>query len=454
MSAILRDGFESGEIRADGWNTFAGPLPEAVSTITTTNSRKDINGFGGDYFCTYDVSTRFSAGAIKPFARQCREGFIKIALNVATTSFINNSGPFFLAGGGETILSSTLINSDTVIRFIRGSFPVILTSDTGTLSPDNQWHVYLLHYYIDNVNGFYKLYRDYNFDSPVGTYNGDTKATTANFADSFGFTASGRDGSDMRIGFDDIAVNDITMTYSGGAGTLPVIGDTILGQTSTARAIVSAVIPGSTTSDGTLQLRNVLDGGLVDWTGIQSDDPFVTETIDDSLSSNLWTANIVGLDKNSGFPSNGYIFSLQPTADEPGKIQLSNTGIGGNFADVAPIPPDDADFVFSSISGDRDIYDVENIAAATGLSPGDIGSIATVTLKTRWQKSDPALNYGRLIIQDSGVEYDSEQLTLPLGTFDSAEQIYDKIPDGTPNTATDWDATSVDALKIGVKFEA
>ncbi len=456
MGAILRSGFESGDLAAEGWTTLTtGTLPEVVSSLGTINPRKDLNTFGGSYFLARDQNSSAAFNCVKPCTRSCREGFIKVALNVTTVSSIANSGLVQAIGGGVRMWSSFFQSNNTIINFTRSTFPTVLTTDVGSLQADSVWHVYHVHFYVDDSDGFFRVYKDFDFDNPIGVGTSlDNKNGTNDFIDALGIKTTGRNGGagDPRTSHDDIACNDITMTYSGGVGTIPAVGDTILGQTSSARAIITALLPGSTAVAGTLQLRAVQDSGLVDWTGIEADDPFATETIDDSLSSNLWTASITGMDKNSGFPSNGFIIGLQPNGDVAGKIQLSNTGGGSNFADVDDIPPDTVDYVFTSTSGNRDVYELEDLASA-GLTPGDISSISTVMVSTYWQKSDATLNTGKIIVEDSGVEYDSAAKSPPLGAYGHDSELYDKIPDGTPTTSTDWNTTNVDSLRAGIKFE-
>lgn len=456
MGAILRDGFEAGDLDADGWGSFStANRPDVVTTSTTfSSSRKDINSYGGNYFSTGTHAGNFRYDTLKDFTRPAREVFVKIAMAVSTSSGISNVAPMKLIGNSSVQNTVFFGLSGTSLRFYRGTFPQLAESSAGTVPLDSEWHVYLFQIYLDNSNGICKIYRDYDFTTARLDISGlDNQSNNGyNFMDQFVYEVIGTAGGENRVAYDDIAINDITMSYSGGSGTLPSDGDIILGQTSGARAIVTAVLPGSTAASGTLQLARVQDSGLVDWSGIQADDPFSTETIDDSLSSNLWSANITGLDKNSGFPSNGYIIALQPNADVVGKIQLANTGGGDNYEDVDDIPPDTVNFVSTSTSGNRDIYEVEDLITA-GLTAGDISEISTVTVKAFWQKSNTTLNTGKIIVEHSGVEYDGEAKSPPLSTYESGEELYDKIPDGTPLTATDWNATNVDSLRVGVKFE-
>ena len=220
MSAILRSGFEAGELTAEGWNSISGDDPDVLSSKGITDPREDINSLGGDYFIAKDQNSSAGFDCARPLLRNCQEGFVKVAALFNDLNGIGNASIIRLFQSGTEILSSDYDNGNSIIRVRRGGpgGNIIVNSDVGTIASDNTWRVYLIHYYIDNSDGIVNVYKDFDFGSPVGTFTGDTQNDNSlSEPDTFGFSVTGANSGDPRVAYDDIAINDITMTYASGS---------------------------------------------------------------------------------------------------------------------------------------------------------------------------------------------------------------------------------------------
>lgn len=444
MGRILLEGWEAGEHTSTGWELVSGTPNVTVADFGVT-PRKDFNGNGGSYFLTKGVGSNQFFTIRKKFSREAREFFLRFA--IATPSLSANDSSLGFHNNADGVMHGRIEIEGGTSWGLRTPNTTDQGNSPPTLVEDTEWRIFSLHYFIDDSTGFVRLFKEYDYSTFLFNYSGDTRNGTTDAADVLEiFLDSSASPGLAETALDDLALNDITMSYTSGVGLLPAVGDSILGQSSSARAVITAILPGSTIVTGTLQLRSVQDVSLVSWTGILSNAPFSTEVIDDTLSSNLWTANITGLDKNSGFPDDGYIIGLSPNGSLLGSIQLA--GSDGNSIDnhllVDDVPANDAEYVETATSGDRDLYELENFP----LSSGDINDIAAVSVSARWRKTNTVLNNGKIVIEHSSVEYDSEAKSLPLSTFGADPEIYDKIPDGT-----DWNITNIDSLKVGPKFE-
>jgi len=431
MGAILRNGFETGGGLTSGIKPFNAQTVEGVvsSPVSGISARKDFNGNGGNYF--FDRNDVFNGGymdlkraAVEGFARIPMVSFSTFQNNFDNIIFSQNSNKVMALGSSDGTKTRITLNNNSTL--------------SDTLIPFPSWVNIYFRYYIDSSNGYIKVFSGDSFSSESLSFSGNTTPGGSNInrliINSISFS---------RALYDDLAVNDITMSYNSGTGTLPSVGSIILGQTSGTRAVITQILDGSTSSSGTLQLAYVRDSGMNLWNGIISDDPFLTEVIDDSLSANLWSASIVGLDKNSGFPLNSYIIGLSPNADVAGKIQLSRISGSNNYENVDDIPANNTNYVYTDVSGDRDIYEVSDFP----ISSSSVGAIKSITVNSRSLKAGSSINKQNLIIEHSGVEYDGSDILLdsnPLGTL----RLEDKMPNGD-----DLTVSNIDSIRIGIKFK-
>jgi len=437
MGAILRNGFESGSAAGScllpvGLAALSTVTSSTVSSITP---RKDVNGNGGIYM----LNKQSNQGCRINIGRNVREGFCKLPCFVYADS-----------GAAENVIFSfeTPTNKQFGINYIQGTGSIRITSPADTLQGTQTFgfggafKVFYIRFYVNNTNGYINVFIDGNFSSPVLSFSGNTTAGAPTPTSLSALVLPPL--VNKAVLYDDLAINDITMSYTSGSGTLPSVNDTILGLTSGARAVITAILPGSTSSSGTFQLALVRDSSLVNWNGMMANSPFLTETIDDSLSSNLWSADITGLDKNSGYPENGFSIALTPNADVAGKIELDRSSGSTNFSNINAIPANLTNYVSTAVTGERDVYELANFPFSSSL----VSRISTVTPFVQWQRTDTVINNGKLILEHSSTEYDSA--SIPLQTSISANNlIYDKIPDGT-----DFSVSNVDTLRIGIKLES
>ena len=432
MGAILRNGFETGGGISSGVRKISSASTEGVTQgpINGLSARKDLNNNGGSYF--FYRNNTLTGGSMK-FERPVKEGFLRMPYALASYPFATGSIMGITSGNIRQFGLAIASASNRSIN-ISNIFTAVDTTPGGI----GVWITTYIRFLIDDT-GYIDYYENGDFSSKLMSYSGDT--STVNVGNVDGFEMSTVNGTTTL--FDDLAVNDITMTYSSGSGPLPAVGGSILGQNSGARAIITSVLPGSTSSSGTLQLCLVRNSSMQAWSGIILDDPFLSETIDDSLSSNLWSASITGLDKNSGFPTDAYIIGLTVSQDVAGKIQLSRTSGSNNFEMLNQIPNDDTSYVFSDTLNNRDVYELESFP----LAPSEVGSIVSVTANINSAKSGSSINNISVILEHNSVEYESEDKPL-TNSFASVTKIYDVLPNGDSLTVP-----NINNLRLGIKFK-
>jgi len=431
MGAILREGWEAGDLSSAGWSSGLN----VATTISGMDARKDFNGNGGDYLL-YGNSTIH-----KYLKREAREVFIR--WHHASTRLDRNDHEILFMND-STQHGAIEINRIVAVLATMGiKAPNNTVRDTtAPIMPNTgRWVEFAARMYIHDTNGYLYLYQDGDLVAKVGEWDGDTKNGATETVNRIGIKMS---TSFATGACDDVAINDITMSYTSGSGTLPAVDDIITGQTSATTAIITAILPGSTNVAGTLQLAYIEDSGSTLWNGIMEDDLFDTETIDDSASSDLWSADITGLDTNSGLPKNAYIIGLTPNGDVAGKIQLTAATGPSNYQDVDEVVAVDTDYVSTSTDGERDIYEVTNLP----FTAADVTKITAVSTSVRWTKTDETLTKGRIMIEDSSTEYESDQISL-TSSFAGDTEIYNEVPGG----GGEWTHAKINSIRVGVKFE-
>jgi hypothetical protein len=454
MGAILREGWETGGgVSASAWVQVVGDLPGVFTTKSlftrTILPRVDLLGNGGEYFMGDGDSS--DSTIEKALVRDTRELFTRVPFKVFDIGANDSYYASVVDSSNTEQVRAEHVASATAIR-IRRSTTILATSSSGVAEDTADWAVLNTHIFIDDTVGFIKVYKDFDFSAPVLQFSGDTKnSTTDNFARFFRI-------NNNRSAFDDIAVNDITLSYTSGVGAHPGVGETITGGTSSTTAIVTATFNTSGSSGtlaGTMQLRAVSG-----WDGDPDNDPFTTD-VAITGDTNLTSATIAGgLDPNSGFPRDAFIFGLIPNGNSSSQLVGSDADSTDNYLLVDDRPMDDATAITTYVEetttpGNRDIYELENVSAR-GFVAADIASIVTVELNAVAQRDGTGIN---------NLAFVHEDVDGASGEIDSADQGLATTPEGhselleEASTGVDWDSgatviTKVDALRIGVKLNS
>jgi hypothetical protein len=282
-----------------------------------------------------------------------------------------------------------------------------------------------------------KVYLDGDFDAPICEYSGDCQEGANNYASMIHIGQS-------RGSFDDYQLNSITMSYSGGSGTIPSVGDTITDDGTAATAIITA-IEGDNVA-GKFWLRNVLVGGSTEWSGKQSEDPFGSTTV----SSGGWSASIDGLDMNSGLPGDIYFYEqIQPNGDVGGSIELD--GSDGNQVDnylqvqENPLDNDETDYNSTDTAGRRDQHDFPDF----GVPANGIDTVVAVVVGGWVRKDGSGIENVAYPVKFSG-ESEDDGDDIALGTdYAYKERILEETPSQNPLSRL-----KINGMQAGGKFNS
>jgi hypothetical protein len=419
--------------------------------------RTDANGNGGNYAL---VNTGYGGGYLDASFKEsgipgktavemfCRMPLMKMAGSSVTHQVEATSSA---AAGFHWVVD---ILADGTIRISTNG---TVRTTIASIIPDaaNKWPVLTVWAKIDAVNGWVRVYKDYNYGTPLLEWDGivyySTWGPPAN-ADKIRYVVDGYHNA-----IDDVKWNDVTMSYSGGTGGPPSVGDTIEGDVSGSTATITRV--DGTATAGTLQLTSLLDAGVSEWNGKQADDPFAGDA---SIStSGGWAANLVnaGLDPDSGLPGdsffapamlpngNGFVNDLTEEPVQAGgsewKVYIYD-GSGGS----TPLgfgPSAEVSYGYADSTTKQVLVDV----AAFSIDPADVDGIVQLHVYA-WAKKDGAgIDDIQLNVRHGSTTGTGD--TQVLGSsYDAFVQRFRENPD----TAAPWDAMELATVQIGVGFPA
>jgi hypothetical protein len=158
----------------------------------------------------------------------------------------------------------------------------------------------------------------------------------------------------------------------------------------------------------------------------------------------------IGINDTTGVTDNswcgeGRILMMQP--DSVGNVtQLARGGTdtGANWSQVNEIPPDgDTTFVYSSGSGQYDLYGLTSGSSIMGITD----SVSRVYIEARSREISATGENIRLGLKTSGSEYWSSNIpvTTSYGRYEANTWVIN------PNSGLPWTVSDLDNLQAGVK---
>jgi len=234
--------------------------------------------------------------------------------------------------------------------------------------------------------------------------------------------------------FDDVGVNSLTLRYDGGAGGVPVVGNTLTaggGQTATIQGYEGDATSGVLTiaqPSGTFADNDTLsDGGTF-------------SAVVDAPTA----AFVGGLEPNSGRMNNEFIVAIKPTG--AGALSgLTPTGSANNWENVDDIPAVTSAYNEATAAGQEDTY-TDN--ASTQIPANT--EVTLVAGAAFAQSSLTGIDGINLSIRSSGgTVYYSDRFAL------GSSYGFELVEWNTrPDTDTGWTRTGIvtDFPQIGVKF--
>lgn len=441
---IYTEGFEYGPSSTgiSGWN-FTNPVIDDNQGGVT--ARKDINGNGGTYFARnglgpnasrfMNTTSEFSICGIKDI--RPKEIWFRSALYTTTGeqpvySFENRYNESQVSVRLDTSTGQALIYR----KNYHGSGKTLLGTSTNTF-PINQWVLFEFHIYIDNTNGFVRIYID----------NSDTLFYEVTSVDTQEDSEGGI--SNLKLhpttlgGMDDIAINAPTILYDGGTGSAPVAGNTITGGTSGATATITAV-EGNATS-GRLWLENV----DVDPNPFQDNEIISGSGFSASVNA-PHSSYVNGLEPQSWRVGDGYIVGMRPNADDT----IGCDGSDGNQVNNYQLVDDPAgalssvDFVSTGTLNTGDLYDIESFTDI-GFSSGQVSTVNAVNVRTYSRKSGGSINDIEIAINSNVTTDYSPESPLPVDWA-----LRDWTWSYNPDDNEAWEEADINALIAGFRFQS
>jgi len=140
---------------------------------------------------------------------------------------------------------------------------------------------------------------------------------------------------------------------------------------------------------------------------------------------------------NNDFLGDCKIEIMRPNS--PGTHTNFTPSAGANWGNVDELGIDHDDtYNQSSVVGDKDTYNLEDISLTSG-------HIFGIQQQSIVRKTDASIRYGKQVLRSGTIEVTSEELY-----FSDSFKGYHQILDQDPNTDLDWDETGVNALESGI----
>lgn len=436
---IYTEGFETRDLNLSNAILINVFYTSSTGGITP---RKDVNGNGGNYFISSNIIELNNYFITQNEFDICNLTGIRPKEIWLRAAFFNGDpsrrfSMLFLNRFGEYQISWRTDTSGRVVLY-RGyaySGGTVLATSTSPI-PAGRWVLFELHAYIDDTNGFFRIYLDGSDTAFVEANNTDTNPNSIEPGISrIGLTVP------LGGGWDDLAINSITMLYDGGSGSAPTLGSTITGGTSGATAIVTGY-EGDATS-GRLWLENVnLDPN-----------PFQdNETISGSGFSalvNAPTASFIsGLEPQSTRIGDGHVIILRPNGDDT--IQLN--GSDGNQIDNYALvndpagAPNESNYVETSTANNGDLYHLQSFSDA-GFGSGQVAGVNAVEVVAWAKRSGASIPNIELAVKSNMTTDYGDKIALPF-SYDTCSWHWSYNPDDNAN----WEEADINSLIIGMRF--
>lgn len=431
MARELNGISELGSITNSGWATL---LPNFTFA---TNPRTDINGNGGVYDIEGTGSSHFRSPVFAS-GRELKHFFVKLGVNIgnAGSSSTGSLQIQFEDASANLLMFIRFADGlgDSTITIRRGS--TILATAAQPLGL-NMWRLIEIEVFLDNINGFVKVWVDQGNKSgtPWVEASGDTTEPGGGLA-----RISIKNLNANKI--DDLSINSITMSVDGVSGTFQA-GETITGGTSGATAVITAVE--ISVGAGVLVLQ--------EWNGTAFQD---NETITGGTSGATGLVNAPtsdyknGFEPNSGHIGNEFLVLMRPNANGNSSQLIGSDGDSiDNYLLVNDVPTDSIDYVETTTAGSRDTYKID---ASTVLPPASQVSKITMVQVHSFAFSDLiGINNASLILRQGTTDYESPNKALP-----SSPNMLTHIYNIQPNGSGAWTHAALTnaSLEVGILMKS
>lgn len=374
-------------------NTTWTEAGSGTTSVTDSFVATDINGNGGAFSLQVSASgsisryrTTFKSGAT------LRQFYIKAHVLIGSGS----SDVFFYWGSGSTTYNTIRTRNANNWEFLNGTGTV---KDTASAGPTTSgWVLFEAEVYLDNSAGFARMWQD---GVQIMDFSGDTyQGGYAEWLDI---------GGNSTAYIDNFGINSVTLSYDGGTGSAPSVGQTITDGTTGATAVITDILS-SNSSEGRLVLH--------DWDGTAFGDNNAVTTATLTAVNNAPVSS-VGLDANSYRLGNEYIAAIVPNGNGSNS---AFTGSDGNSTDnyllVDEIPANVSEYVYATSSGDTDTYAMSFSADLP--ASNQIDRISLLASRVVGKTALAGLDEIKFVYRVSGgTEYESETTSLPTSDLDA-----------------------------------
>ena len=234
---------------------------------------------------------------------------------------------------------------------------------------------------------------------------------------------------------DDLAVNTITLSYDGGSGSAPAVGNTVTDGTTGSTAIVS-IVDGDGTS-GTLTIRSP-SGNFGDGNALTNGSGF------SAVVNAPNAAYVGGLEPNSGRVGTQYQVLILPTG--AGSTTQLTPSTGQNFENADAIPSQTATTQNTADAADE--LDTYTNNASTQIPA--LTTVQCVASVVHANSSMEGIDGVRHILADGA----SVATPSPRQTLATSYKSYQHIYNVRPDNGAGWDRTAIVTTldEHGVKF--
>tara|TARA_R110002126_G_scaffold70402_1_gene177183 strand:- start:945 stop:2222 length:1278 start_codon:yes stop_codon:yes gene_type:complete len=409
MAIILQDPFEVSEMAESGWS-FSAITQYAILTADPNQ----WNGYGGTRYLRGKAGSSF--GSVRSHDFGNRKHVRVRAAAYLLESVTDLRLVLYPATVTGSALSQLLIQGGggNVWKAFRGGNEIASSSSSGTLQT---WAFLEMEVYSHVSNGRFKVWLD---GVLIIDFTGNTGGSSS--------ARLGLTGSNQPC-WDDVVVQDISMSYDTGVGGAPVAGETITDAVSGATAIITEVI-GNATS-GRLILEAWDDVDFADGNQVTS-----TGTFDAQVSAPNATYKS-GLEPNSTYIGPGYIMGIPANANG---TKSEMTGSDGDSIDNylltngVATDTDPATYAHALVGDKTDTYKAD---VSARIPSG--AAIRNVAVAARAASSLSGVDGISGVLRIGGTEYLSARKVLPSG-FDWRFSQYAVDPSVVDTLDQTWDA--------------
>lgn len=397
---LYKDPFEMGvspQLLGGGWTTGHAFNP----VVSTATPRKDASGGGGNRFLRVNGGPNWCQSP--PFPAAARELYLRFGARQSNSA---------AHGRLELRTSDSQVGIDLLpdMYWAATRNGTVLETSASNSYSTGQWYLVQAHVYLHDSAGRAEIRVD---GSTVVDYTGDTLGGAD--PDCTAVRYAHVTGTGTAWDIDDLVIYAPSLAYTGGTGDAPVVGEVLTG-TGGGQVTVTSVLSGSDGAAGRVVVHGWNDAPFAATETLAGSEGVVAQVHAPTLDY------VAGLEPQSGWPRNGHLVYLPPSADGAHRDLVPSTGSDG-YAVLDEVPPVTSTYVEGTAAGEKSTF------GHAGLPPSaeHVNSVSVIGVLA----SDLlGLDNREMILRYAGTDY-----FTPVAGLASSAQIeiagWDTAPDGS-----------------------